>query len=107
VWNVGIGDKTGVKVPFVVTNTILDRPILGYNVIAHFFQDNHACNLQSIFQDRDAKTVRTLASLVAERERDDIGVVAAACTRPRKMQDREVFCPPRGSHLSTLTEMMG
>ena len=58
--------KEPLKVPFIVTTTELDRPILGFNVITHVLRTTS--NVSSLFQMKDPKKLQSLVQLLSHGE---------------------------------------
>lgn len=58
-----------IQVPFLVTGTLLERPILGYNVIKHMQSD-----VQLIFQDKGKDIINSVADALSADESGDIAV---------------------------------
>lgn len=61
-----------IDVPFLVTEVILDNPIVGYNVIT-YFQDGES--LAHIFREKDDRTVSSVRTVLSSEGKGHIGKV--------------------------------
>jgi hypothetical protein len=77
------GTEHSIKVPFVVTNVHMDKPILGYNVIAHLSESGiNVKNFQSVFQGLEPKKVEALSSLMKQNQEEE-------CVRVKRITNNE------------------
>ena len=94
--------ETSLTVSFLVTESNITNPIIGYNVIEQivkqetYLNNNHEENnskvaesLQSSFQNSDVKTIEALVNLIVEEKETDFAII--------KSPNRHIVIPPKQS----------
>ena len=88
--SVGVEGGEMLNVPFLVTPVQMERPIVGYNVIAQLLKDSPS-NAGFIFPGKDKRTCGAVLSALQQETGGDIGVV--------KTGKQNIILPPRDSQI--------